>query len=108
MSATLADGTTEVFYEKSVTLAENGAWSRDRVRIPKHLAYQPAKLCVESTAPEVQSREGLRPGMVVGAPKIMSGFRSRAKDLPSVRDKSTQKAEAELQQRQLEALGYIE
>lgn len=101
-------GAPEVIYERSLSLAADGAWTRDRVRLDKALAYQKVRLCVESTAPDIRSRDDLRPGLVVAAPKIMSGHRTRAKGLPSVRDKATAKAEHELQMRQLEALGYIE
>lgn len=108
MTVTPVGGAAEVIYDKTVTLAENGDWNRERVRLPKTLAYQAATFCMESSASEIRSRDSVRSGLVVGAPKVISGYRSKAKDLPSVRDKSTQKAEAELQQRQLEALGYIE
>jgi hypothetical protein len=101
-------GSSEVIYERSLSLAADGAWTRDRVRLDKSLAYQKVRLCVESTAPDIRSRDDMRPGLVVAAPKIMSGHRTRAKGLPSVRDKATAKAEHELQMRQLEALGYIE
>ncbi len=101
-------GAPEVLYEKAVTMAEDGQWVRDRARIPKTLAYRKVQLCVESTAADVASRDAVRPGLVVGAPKIVSGFRTSAKNLPNVRDKGTQKSERDLQQRQLEALGYIE
>lgn len=108
MTATPEVGEVENLYDKTITLAENGAWNRERVRVPKKLAYMKAELCVESTATDIRSRDDLRPGLVVGMPKIMSGYRTRGKDLPNARDKKTQKAEQELQQRQLEALGYIE
>jgi hypothetical protein len=101
-------GAAEVVLEKDVSPAEDGGWLRERARIPKPMAYQKVEICVESSSPDITSREDLRPGLVVGAPKIISGFRSSAKNLPSVRDKGTQRAERDLQQRQLEALGYIE
>ena len=92
-------GAAEVIYDKTVTLAENGDWNRERVRLPKTLAYQAATFCMESSASEIRSRDSVRSGLsVVGAPKVISGYRSKAKDPPHVRDKSTQKAEAELQQ----------
>ncbi len=108
LTMTPAGGSAQVMYEKSVSLATDGAWIRDRVRVPKNLGYQKVRMCVESSAADFQSRDDERPGFVVAAPKIVSGYRTKGKDLPNVRDKATQQSEQELQQRQLEALGYIE
>ena len=108
LTATPQNGIPEKIYTNTVSLAENGDWSRERVRVPRDMAYQPVELCVESTAADILSRDDEPSGLVVAAPKIMSGYRTKAKDLPNARDKGSKKAEAELQQRQLEALGYIE
>jgi len=108
LTVTPAGGTPEILFDRTLSLATDGSWIRERVRLPQHLAYQAVEMCIDSTASDIRSERDVRPGLVVAAPKIMSGFRTRAKDLPSVRDKATASAERELQQRQLEALGYIE
>ena len=60
------------------------------------LVVEPAEVCGLVLCPKLLNND------------YVERCRTKAKDLPNARDKGSKKAEAELQQRQLEALGYIE
>jgi hypothetical protein len=104
-------GTPETVYEKSASLTVDGEWSRERTRLDPSWGYAKAKVCIISTAPEMTSDSRDYMGFVVAAPKIASGYRASRRDLPSLTGRRTQKSrdvERTFQERQLEALGYIE
>ena len=108
VTVTPEDGGEQVLLERTASLAVDGDWFRERVRFPKELGYRKAQVCVHSSAAPVAEGEEPPPGLILGVPKMTSAYRKPAKGLPSVKDGGTTKAEKDLQQRQLEALGYME
>ncbi len=98
-------------HEKSVTFGVDGEWARDRVRLDSEWDYASVEMCIRSSAPDLTRDTRHQSGFVVAAPKITSRYRPSRKDLPRLDggggdgEKGNEKT---LQQRQLEALGYIE
>jgi hypothetical protein len=67
-------------------------------------------VCVRSSARDLTKETRHDQGFVVAAPRIVSGYRPSRRDLPRVTGGRTKTKDngRTLQQRQLEALGYIE
>jgi outer membrane protein assembly factor BamB len=108
LTLTTEGGKPEPVFEKSVSLKSDGEWTREKLRLDPSWSNKQAELCVTSSAADIARRDRDPKGFVVAAPRIQSGYRKGRKDLPSVKSGQTKKADRSLQQRQLEALGYIE
>jgi len=101
----------ETIFEKSVSLETDGEWSRERLRLDSSWNYVEAEMCIRSSGADRTQETRDQPGFAVGAPKVISGYRPGRRDLPRVTGNRTKKSKATertLQQRQLEALGYME
>lgn len=100
----------QAVYEKTVTLAESGPWVRDRLKLDPSWGYSDVEMCIQSNAMAVSKADRYSPGFVLAIPRISTAYKPPRRDLPRVtanrkRDKPYERT---LQQRQLEALGYIE
>jgi hypothetical protein len=98
-------------FSKSPTLAVDGAWARERIRLDSTWDYASVEMCIRASSPDMTRETRDQAGFVVGAPRITSRYRPSRKDLPRLTGGRTKRAKAKertLQQRQLEALGYIE
>jgi hypothetical protein len=101
-------GKPETVFNKSVSLESDGEWTRDKVRLDGSWGYKRVEMCVSSSAPDIARRERDPKGFLVAVPRILSAYRKGRKDLPSIKSAQTKKSDRSLQERQLEALGYIE
>ena len=101
----------ETVYEKMVSYDVDGEWSRERVRLDRDWGQASVEMCVRSSAPDLTRATRDPTGFVVAGPRIVTGDRPSRRGLPRVnepRNKEAKAKERTLQQRQLEALGYIE